>query len=151
MLLCAISDFKHQRALHPRFAALARFLEQTKLRDLPPGRTAIEGEDLLVIVDPAATPRLEAPLEAHRTYIDVQVVVSGTDTMGWAPLSACGTVTQPYDPDKDIIFFAEKPLSFVPVPQGHLAIFFPEDAHAPLTGMGGPVHKLVFKVRAATV
>jgi len=148
MILCSIPEFRRCAALHPGFEQVAAFLESSDLRTLPEGRTEIQSEDLYVIAAREGRARPEAPLEAHRIYVDVQVVLSGTDTMGWAPLSACHDVTQSYDVEKDIVFFAGKPLSYVPVPQGHLAIFFPEDAHAPLTGVGGPVHKLVFKVRA---
>jgi len=148
MILCSIPEFRRYTALHPGFARVAAFLEDADLRSLPEGRTEIQSEDLFVIAAPEAHPRPEAPLEAHRRFIDVQVVLSGTDTMGWAPLSGCVAVTTPYDAEKDILFFGEKPLSWVAVPQGHLAVFFPEDVHAPLTGGGGPVHKLVFKVRA---
>jgi biofilm protein TabA len=148
MILSAISDFKQLVPLHPRFAALAEFLDKIEVSNLPEGRMEIEGSDLFVIVNPTATTRAEAPLEAHRTYIDVQVIVKGLDTMGWAPLSICHEVSAPYDIEKDIVFFKETPLSLVPIPAGHLAVFFPNDAHAPLIGDGSPVHKLVFKIRA---
>lgn len=150
MILCAIADFPRWTGLHPRFLALARFLEEADLGSLPEGRSPIDGEHLFALVSRAAQARPEAPLEAHRTYIDVQVILAGVDLMGWAPLSACQEVSVPYDAGRDIAFFGDKPQSLVPVPGGHLAIFFPEDAHAPLIGEAATVHKLVFKVRAAT-
>lgn len=148
MILSSLSDFKKLVGLHPRFLSLARFLDKVDLRYLPEGRTEIDGADLFVIASRTAATRPEAPLEAHQTYIDVQVVLSGLDTMGWSALSSGLTETAPYDAEKDIVFFREPAASLVPVPAGHLAIFFPEDAHAPLIGDGSPVHKLVFKIRA---
>jgi biofilm protein TabA len=149
MILARVRDFRSFIPLHGRFARLADFLEQLDLSALPEGRMALEGEDIFVIASPNACTRsfIEAALEAHRTYIDVQVVLSGIDTMGWAPLAACTRITQPYDAERDIEFFSDPPLSLVPVTSGSLSVFFPEDAHAPLIGDGASVHKLVFKVR----
>ena len=92
-------------------------------------------------------PAAEAQLEVHRRFVDVQVILRGTDRMGWAPLAACRHEAQAYDPERDIAFFHDAPAACVDVPAGHLAVFFPEDAHAPLIGGGETVHKLVFKAR----
>jgi YhcH/YjgK/YiaL family protein len=45
-------------------------------------------------------------------------------------------IAEPYDPQKDIAFFADRPDTWIHVPAGRFAIFFPEDAHAPLGGLG---------------
>ena len=50
-----------------------------------------------------------------------------------------------YDAEKDIEFFEDVPDSYVTVLPGEFAVFFPEDAHAPLIGTG-EVHKVVIKV-----
>jgi YhcH/YjgK/YiaL family protein len=150
MILASIRDFRSFSALHPFFPRLADFLERQDLAAVPEGRTVLDGEELFVIASHAACTRAltEAPLEAHRNYIDVQVVLSGIDTMGWSPLLKCTEITAPFDVERDIEFYADPPMNLVTVPAGCLAIFFPEDAHAPLIGDGHSVHKLVFKVRA---
>ena len=38
------------------------------------------------------------------------------------------------------------PTVWLPAPPGSIAVFFPEDLHAPLAGVG-PLHKIVLKVR----
>ena len=128
------------------------FLRTTDLARLPEGRTELQGTDLYVSCSPAARtrPAGEAPLEAHRGYIDVQVVLQGRDTMGWAPLEVCTDVSEPYDVGRDIVFFRNSPQSWIQVEPGQIAVFFPEDAHAPLVGDGTAVHKLVVKVRVAS-
>lgn len=147
MILCPLSEFQRYRGLHPAFPAVEAFLARPDLDALPEGRLELEGDALYVSSAPQARTRPAAPLEAHRAYLDVQVVLAGTDTMGWAPLGACGEPSGPYDPIKDIVFFAGEPQQRIPVLPGQLAIFFPEDAHAPLLGEGSPVRKLVVKVR----
>ena len=149
MILCPISEFPRYRQLHPLFPAVERFLTDTDLRAVPEGRLDLEGNELYVISAPQAhtRPAVETPLEAHRVYLDVQVVLEGTDIMGWSPLAACQRESVPYDPVKDIIFFSDAPASLVAVTAGHLMVFFPEDAHAPLIGDGQSVKKLVVKIR----
>lgn len=147
MILCTLADFQRHASLHPRFPELAELLTRLEPGTWPEGRTELDGEAFYVMTVPEARTRPTAPLETHQRYIDVQVVLEGLDTMGWAPLSACPTVREPYDPAGDIAFFEEPPLARFPVPAGHVAVFFPEDAHVPLLGNGERVSKLVFKVR----
>ncbi len=151
MILCPVKDFRRHAALHPLFPAVADFLERADLTSLPEGRTDLQGDALYVSHSPQARtrPATEAPLEAHRAYIDVQVVLEGTDTIGWSPLDACHEITVPYDHAKDILFFSEQPQSHLQLRPGQLAVFFPEDAHAPLIGAGGIVKKSVIKVKVS--
>ncbi len=152
MILCPVKEFRRYVTLHPLFPAVADFLERTDLATLPEGRTDLQGDALYVSHSPQARtrPAAEAPLEAHRTYIDVQVVLEGTDTLGWSPLDACRDIAVPYDAAKDILFFREPPQSHVRLQPGELAVFFPEDAHAPLIGGGETVKKSVVKVRVSS-
>ena len=147
MLLCRQADFVRYTALHCRFEALARLLDTQDFAALPEGRHDLLGDDLYVVSAPQAVTRPSAPLEAHRRYIDVQLVVDGTEEMGWAPLASLSTEAEPYDADRDIVFFHDPPLSVHRVTSRCLAVFFPQDAHAPLLGDGHRVHKCVFKVR----
>lgn len=152
MILCPISGFDRYISLHPLFPAVAEFLARQDLKELPEGRLELKGEDLYVSCSPQARtrPPEEAPLEAHYVYIDVQLVLKDTDIMGWAPRVDCLEVSVPYDHDKDILFFRDAPRTHIQVHAGEVAIFFPEDAHAPLIGNGGSVHKLVVKVKVAS-
>jgi YhcH/YjgK/YiaL family protein len=64
--------------------------------------------------------------------------------MGWSPLAACRQAL-PFDASKDVGLCNDISASWVLVPQGSFALFFPEDAHAPLAGTG-KVKKAVVKV-----
>ena len=149
MILCPLSEFHRYTSLHPSFPAVVEFLSHRALDDLPEGRIDLPGQDFYLSSAPQARTRLlaEASLEAHRAYIDVQVVLEGTDSIGWAPLASCRNVAIPYDPGRDIVFFKDAPEKTISVGPGQLVVFFPEDAHAPLIGEGGIVRKLVVKVR----
>jgi hypothetical protein len=75
-----------------------------------------------------------AKLETHRLFIDVQFTVTGTDHIGWKPAVECTGEANGYNSEKDVAFFTERPETWLTAPQGIFAVFFPEDAHAPLGG-----------------
>jgi YhcH/YjgK/YiaL family protein len=132
--------------MHPLFIRAFEFLWSTNLAQLPVGRTALDDDRLYVSVD-----RMEgrgrdgARLEVHRKYVDIQVAIAGVEEIGWRPLSACAEPAGPFAVDRDIGFFNDRPDTWLVVPPGHFAIFFPEDAHAPLAGRG-PLTKAIVKV-----
>jgi YhcH/YjgK/YiaL family protein len=148
MILSALSQSDRYAALHPQFAHVFDYIRNTDLYSLPPGRYLIAGEDVFAIVEhvPART-RDMARLEAHRRYIDIQLVLDGDEQMGWKPLADCYNPVSEHSMEKDIGFFHDAPASWVSVPPDHFCIFFPEDAHAPLVGTG-QIRKVIFKIAA---
>jgi YhcH/YjgK/YiaL family protein len=87
-------------------------------------------------------------LEAHRKYIDIQYVTLGHELIGWERIEECAGKGLGYDADNDIEFYGNPPSLWFPVPAGVFAVFFPEDAHAPLAGET-PVRKIVVKAPVA--
>lgn len=146
MILSALSQSSRFTALHPLFRRVFDYIRDTDLFAVAPGRYNIVGDDLIAIVEqvPAKT-RGMAKLEAHRKYIDIQLVLEGDETMGWKPLADCLNPVSEHSMERDIRFFHDAPDSYVPVPPDHFCIFFPEDAHAPLVGSGS-IRKVIFKV-----
>lgn len=133
-------------SLHPLFAPAFEFLASTDILALPSGRHDIVPDRVYVSVDRAeGRGRAGGRLEAHRRCIDIQATFEGHEEIGWRPLAACDGPVEPYDPVRDIAFFDERPDTWLAVPRGCFAIFFPEDAHAPLAGTGA-VTKAVVKV-----
>ncbi len=89
----------------------------------------------------------DAPLEVHDKYIDIQIVLSGRETFGWAARPALVSARGEFDTQKDIQFFDDSPSLRFTLGAGEFAVFFPSDAHAPLIGRGR-VRKCIIKVRA---
>jgi biofilm protein TabA len=132
--------------LHPAFKKAFAFLRRDSLKNLPAGRHDIDGDRIYCMISGGpAKKRTEARLEAHRKYIDIQYVIEGADEMGWKPTASCGIPDGDYDGTKDVVFFKDKPRKWIKVPEGSFAIFYPRDAHAPMTGQG-EIHKAVIKV-----
>lgn len=93
--------------------------------------------------------RESAVLEAHRDYIDLQVVFSGAEILEWYPLQGLVT-SRGYDPANDAEFYIkppESPGSLLLAPEV-FAVLFPQDGHSTQIFISKPevVRKAVVKV-----
>jgi YhcH/YjgK/YiaL family protein len=148
MILDQLAQAARYTALNPLLKAGFQFLAKADLASLPPGRHEIDGSRVFALVGhDTGRGQAGARLEVHRRYLDIQVSLDGRERIGWRPLAECHAVAEPYDTERDIAFFADEPAAWFPLGQGQFAIFFPDDAHAPLAA-SGPLHKVVIKVEA---
>jgi len=124
-----------------------RFLQETDMDALEPGRHTVDGDRVFAIVESYQTkPMADGFWEAHLKHLDVQCVISGEEQIGYAPVSSM--VAEPYDEDRD--FYKLKGNgNFVTLRPGMFALLKPQDAHMP--GMSiqesRQVKKIVIKVR----
>ena len=146
MILDKIENAEKYSSLNPRFAMAFRYLRNPALSSLTVERSEIEGDKLYAVLSrKMGKKQQDAKLEIHRKYIDIQFVIAGTDSMGWKATRACTTVEKPYDEEKDIGYFSDTPDTWCAVKAGAFAIFFPEDAHAPMVSEL-EIHKVIMKV-----
>ena len=146
MILDTMANAGRYASLHPLFPHVFEYICSTDLLALAPGRHSIIGDDVFAIVERVAgRSREAAQLECHRKYIDIQLVLDGTDEMGWKALADCHDAVSDYNVNSDIRFFHDIPATWVAVPPGTFCIFFPEDTHAPLVA-SQHIHKVVFKI-----
>jgi YhcH/YjgK/YiaL family protein len=133
-----------------RMGRAFRFLTREFDPRMPDQRFAIEGDDIYAIVQTnPGKPDAQARLEAHRLYADIQLVLSGSEGMGWAPLIDLEIET-PYDEEKDIAFYKTDCIrTRLEVYENHFAVFYPNDAHAPCLHLkpGQVTKKVVVKVK----
>ncbi|MFH1007078.1 MAG: YhcH/YjgK/YiaL family protein [Candidatus Latescibacterota bacterium] len=128
------------------FEKAFEFLMRPDLEELEPGRYEIDGTRVYALVMIQNGRRREdALLETHDRYLDIQLILAGTDEMGWKPKSSCKNPTAAYDPDGDAQLFADQPDAWVATGPEAFAIFFPQDAHMPMIS-SGELHKVVIKV-----
>ncbi|WP_161890718.1 YhcH/YjgK/YiaL family protein [Pontibacter russatus] len=146
MVLDSLQNARRYNSLHPLFQQAFRFLQEADLATLPLGQQAIVGRDLFAIIsEGSGTTEKEAKLEAHRQYIDIQYVISGTDHMGWKSLALCAEPSEPYTAEREAAFFPDKTSNWFDVPAGYFTIFFPDDAHAAMV-TEQTVRKVVLKI-----
>jgi len=147
MILDTIQQADRYFALNPGFAAAFAFLRRPDLRELPVGRYEIDGDAVYALVQRQMGRKADAgKLEAHKKYIDIQVVLGGVDTMGWRSTPTCEEIAMPYSAEKDAMLFTDQPTAWAAVGPGEFAIFFPADAHLPLIS-DGELQKVVLKVQ----
>ncbi|MCB8964469.1 MAG: YhcH/YjgK/YiaL family protein [Bacteroidales bacterium] len=145
MIVAPLNEFGTYINLHPLFEKVEQALITLDFSK-PGERIYIDGEKLFAIPSfNKAKTKEEALLEAHDSYIDIQVCLSGEETMGWRNREDCRAPRAPFDKEKDIIFYNDTPTNYITLPANHFAVFFPGDAHAPLIGTG-LIKKVVFKV-----
>lgn len=146
MILDDLKNAARYYDLHPGFRAGFEFLASANLAARDSGKVELQGDKLFALInrDPGRG-HAGARLEAHRKYIDIQMLVDGAEEIGWRPTSECRQLTDPYSESRDIMFFGDEPLAWINLPVGKFMIFYPDDAHAPLAATGDNV-KAVIKV-----
>jgi len=125
-----------------------KFLTNNDLSNMKVGRYDIEGDDVFALVSEYSSKEpQDCLLEAHHIYTDIQYIVSGRESIGYAILKNQAILTT-YNPDKDIIFYSGETTPLILI-AGMFAIFFPQDLHRPCMQIDGPeiVKKVVIKVK----
>ncbi len=146
MILDDLKNWRRYVPLHPGFAHAFKVLHSVDLVEREPGRYMLDNQRLaLIIGKDQGLGRSGAQLEAHRRFIDIQLVISGDEKIGWRSISNCEQVRNAYSEEYDEMLFGDIIETWLKVPPGKFAIFFPEDAHAPLAGVGS-LHKAVVKI-----
>ena len=92
--------------------------------------------------------KLQLRFEAHRKMVDIQIVVSGTELINFAPINDNFVVEEPYDEMRDIMFMKGEVKDTVLLRAGDACIIGPELAHMPGMAVNGSSHvkKIVLKI-----
>jgi biofilm protein TabA len=149
MIIDTLENASKYFTVHPLFAQAFAYIAQTDLANTEPGKYDIDGNNLKAIFSNKNGMTAEesiAKFECHNEHIDIQVCIDGTETIGWKPRQSCASQKGDYNPEKDVLFYADAPDMYFQLTNGQFVIFFPEDVHAPMIGEG-PIRKLVIKVK----
>ncbi len=146
MIIDTLENANRYLPLNKGFQKAIEFLLRPDLSELPVDKYEIDGDRVYAMVakDPGRK-KEDALLETHEKYIDIQLVLTGTDEMGWKPISSCKQPKGNYNKESDILFYEDEPDVWLPVEKGFFVIFFPEDAHMPLIS-SSQLHKVIVKV-----
>ncbi len=148
MILDVLENAHRYLFMNKGFTRAVEFLLRPELKELPVGKYEIDGERVFAMVSKdMGLKKEDVLLETHEKFIDIQLILSGTDDIGWKPKSLCNQPSSEYDPNSDLQFFADTPNTWLSIVSGEFAIFFPEDAHMPMIS-SGPIHKVVVKIAA---
>jgi YhcH/YjgK/YiaL family protein len=150
MIFDRIDHLRQYGNLPHGIPAAVEYLLQTDFAQVVEGRHEIDGDRLVAIVQRYQThPVAEAQWEAHRRYVDLQILLEGQERMGHFLLSDAAVVETPYKADGDVIFF-KGPGSLILMRPRDVAVFLPQDIHAPGLAVGdhgSEVRKVEVKCR----
>ena len=130
MIIDIIDNINLYNGLGTRIIKALNYLMRTDFTTLENGSYDIEGAEIYATVSRYKTKQVdEGKWEAHKKYIDIQYVASGTELIGYSFLKNMKTKTE-YNPEKDVEFF-EGYGQMAKVEKNTFVILFPSDAHMP--------------------
>ena len=149
MIVCQIEDAQKFGTLSEGIALAIEWLQNHKadgfVKGIYAAGSTAAGDVIVKCEEPALMPRENVRLEAHRRFIDIHVPLKGTEIIGWAPVAALKHPQVPYCEESDVEFYGDAAHSLIHLHKGQLAVFFPEDAHAPNIGLGND-RKMCMKI-----
>lgn len=131
MIICSFKDLPRYEALNPNFKKAFDWVMKTDLAKLELGKVEIDGEKVFALVQKYKTQAVsEKFFEAHRKYIDIQIIVNGAEKMDCADTSLLSEL-KPYDESRDFQELDGKTIETVDLVPNIACVLFPEDAHKP--------------------
>lgn len=148
MIIDTIDNLGKYVALNPLFADVVEFLKTNDLQTMEAGKYPIKDKDLFLNLSLAKQRTKDtAILETHINMIDIQIPITCAETFGYTSLEDLPDFE--YNAEKDITKYGDtKAQTYVTVNPGQMAIFFPQDGHAPCIIEKEEIKKAIFKVKA---
>lgn len=121
------------------------------LSDKPTGRYECDrfpaGEVFAMVQEGETKPGEGGRIEAHRKYIDVQVMLDGGETVYYTDIRDLKEIV-PYSEEKDVAFY-EAGGQPVRIEKGMFYVALPHDGHMPCRELDGPgtYRKIVLKIK----
>lgn len=129
MICDQLKNYKTYENLSHAIKKALAYLQTLTPETLPGSRYELDGDRLYAFSSTYETlPASQRKIEAHRNYLDIQYVFSGTEAMGYAPVENL-RIAEPYRPDVE--FYNTQDDLLIPAPAGTFMIFYPQDAHRP--------------------
>lgn len=110
------------------------------------------GDDIYALVQKYTAKQLnEGKMEAHRKYVDIQAVISGTEIIGISSIAGLKEISA-YSDEKDCELFEHNVAisSLIILRPGDFMLLYAGEGHMPCIAIGGnpaEVKKVVIKVR----
>lgn len=145
MIVCPWKDLGRYADVIPGLEEAVNFVNE--LKDFTPATYPLSGSNK-VLVQALTTKAWETSLlEAHREFLDIQLIIKGKEVMGWAPIAQL-EATEEYNAAKDKQMFQGKNYP-MEIAEGYCYVVYPEDAHAPSVHLdeAHDICKIVIKLK----
>ena len=134
--------------VHPLFDACMKRVSTLIKDDAPIGRYEVKEGAFILVQEYESRAFTEPVFEAHRDYIDIQLVSEGEERVFYADATRL-TVCTPYTPDAEMSRAQDdRDVHSLVLRPGLFILLYPNDAHAPALAYDAPkpVKKLVVKI-----
>lgn len=112
------------------------------------GKYDLENGAYVSVQEYTTKARSEAKYEAHKKFIDIQMILSGKELIAVSPIEKM-TISDEYNEEKDFMLFHhnDECTDYV-LEAGDFLILYPQDVHMPgvCVNEKSPVRKIVVKV-----
>lgn len=150
MILDKITNLNRYAGISPNLDAAIRYLQKADLQEIPAGESAIDGDAIISTVVDHVLAGAPDFWEVHRKYIDIHIVICGSEVIRFARDKEAIWSTKPYDEISDSSVVKNEiadgeELHLYP---GDAAVLFPGELHqtnCPCNG-GSRVRKVILKV-----
>ena len=119
-----------------------------KAKDAAVGKYDLENGAYVSVQEYTTKARSEAKYEAHKKFIDIQMILSGKELIAVSPIDKM-TISDEYNEEKDFMLFHhnDECTDYV-LEAGDFLILYPQDVHMPgvCVNEKSPVRKIVVKV-----
>ena len=127
MIVCPYKDLGRYAPVIPGLEEAMKAIDA--MTEWTPGTVPLSDGNRILVQEGVTKAKEEKLCEAHRKYLDVQYIVEGEETVGWAPLETL-TLEGEFNTEKDIGRYAG-PVDCMRIGAGYCYVVFPEDAHMP--------------------
>jgi YhcH/YjgK/YiaL family protein len=149
MIIDSLANAALYRSVSPVIARAFDYVLHTNFAAMADGKHPVEGDEMFAMVQRYKTrPPGQGRWEAHLRYIDLQVVISGIERVGYGHISRF--TAAPYDAEIDVTFPAGTG-DFVTATEGTFLLLWPEDVHMPGIEVDEPTPVLKVVVKIAIV
>jgi len=131
MIVDRIENSEIYYDIHPDFKTAFNFLKSVKIEDFTEDKIIIDEDNIFAILNDYTTKDSDvSKLEAHKKYIDIQYMLTGSELIGYSPLTD-EIPSEKYNTESDIAFYDDKPLFYSQITPGMFSILYPADLHMP--------------------
>lgn len=125
--------------------------EKLDVQNLEAGKHDLDGQNVFVLIMEMETkPSCEVRYEAHSQYIDIQILLEGSECLTYLPAGSEDRVIENLMKEKDVAFYkSERSASEVHLTPGMCVVFYPGELHKPgcISREKKVIRKAVIKVK----
>lgn len=148
MIYGKTDDLNTYKGIHPNLDKAIEYIQTHDLKQLSPGRTVIDSDNVYInVMDASLIKENEGIYEAHRQYLDLHIDIDGTEKVLFCD-HVTENITKVYSKEDDYELLNGVKTSECCLDSNHYAICMLKEPHKPcVSDNSGKIRKAVFKIK----